>query len=145
MNLEAMLQELRNHGWTVAVHNDYRMHGQPFTFWLFTHEKLGIFRKGEGRSDEEAVRKVLCDIGPGRRCTHLSSGACVICTGMDFATASERERCARVVETFAKAYPTGIFIPPPDGEHGATVDACSARALREILPAVAEKVREGED
>lgn len=60
-------------------------------------------------------------------------------------TTTERERCAKVVEDFAKAYPPNVFLEPPPGEHGKTVDGCSARALREILPAVADKVRESEE
>jgi hypothetical protein len=38
----------------VAVHNDYRLRGETFTFYLFTH-KSGLWAKGEGRSDLEAI------------------------------------------------------------------------------------------
>lgn len=34
------------------------------------------------------------------------------------------------IRSWAKAYPISVFPEPPAGEHGQTVDACSARALR---------------
>ena len=30
-----LLSRLRASGWAVAVHNDYRLNGDQFTFWLF--------------------------------------------------------------------------------------------------------------
>ncbi len=52
------LAELRERGWRVAVHNDYRQHGEDFTFWLFTHPS-GRWVKGEGATDEEALEEAL--------------------------------------------------------------------------------------
>lgn len=46
--------DLRTLGWSVAVHNDYRMAGESMTFWLFTHAD-GQWIKGEGRTDAEAL------------------------------------------------------------------------------------------
>jgi len=54
----------------------------------------------------------------------------------------EREQCAAFLEDFAKHYPENVFIPPPPGEHGKTVDACSAAAIRAILPILAAAIRE---
>lgn len=34
---EASPDDLRAKGWSVAVHNDYRLGGKRMTFWLFTH------------------------------------------------------------------------------------------------------------
>ena len=59
------LRELREDGWAVAVHNDYRQDGGMFTFWLLTrqdltpqsrleHWRAGRYVKGEGRTDAEA-------------------------------------------------------------------------------------------
>ncbi len=48
------LRALRRAGWMVAVHNDYRLAGEPHTFWLMTHPD-GRYIKGEGRSDEEVI------------------------------------------------------------------------------------------
>lgn len=50
--------DLRAQGWTVAVHNDYRLDGEAHTFWLLTHEESGSFVKGEGRTDAEALNRV---------------------------------------------------------------------------------------
>jgi len=50
------LEKLRKAGWSVAVHNDYRLNGWPHTFWLFTHPS-GWWAKGEGLSDAEATHK----------------------------------------------------------------------------------------
>lgn len=46
---------MRADGWTVAVHNDYRLNGEFHTFWLWTHAASGRFVKGEGKSDAEAL------------------------------------------------------------------------------------------
>lgn len=48
------LDLLRAGGWSVAVHNDYRLNGERWTFWLFTHPD-GTWIKGEGRTDDEAL------------------------------------------------------------------------------------------
>jgi len=52
--------DLRAKGLTVAVHNDYRLDGKRFTFWLFTVEVNGasLAFKGEGESDAEALDRV---------------------------------------------------------------------------------------
>lgn len=54
------LDKLRADGWSVAVHNDYRLRGEHFTFYLFTHPD-GSWIKGEGRTDEEAVCQAMGD------------------------------------------------------------------------------------
>lgn len=41
------VDRLRSEGWSVAVHNDYRLAGERMTFWLFTHPD-GRWIKGEG-------------------------------------------------------------------------------------------------
>ena len=48
--------DIRGAGWTVAVHNDYRLNGVPHTFWLFTKNNRCLI--GEGISDVEALNKV---------------------------------------------------------------------------------------
>jgi len=45
--------DLRAAGWSVAVHNDYRLNGRFHTFWLFTKDGRAV--KGEGQSDREAL------------------------------------------------------------------------------------------
>ena len=59
------------------------------------------------------------------------------------AVAEERERCAKILDDWPSHYPDDIFIPPPAGEHGYTVDACSAAAIRIICPNIAAAIREG--
>jgi hypothetical protein len=51
------------------------------------------------------------------------------------------EKAARIVDEYLKAYPPDIFIEPPLGQHGQTMDACSAAALRKILPNIATDIR----
>jgi len=55
MGLEETLSMLRAGGWSVAVHNDYRLNGERMTFWLFTHAESGLFIKGEGKTDMAAL------------------------------------------------------------------------------------------
>lgn len=50
---------LRERGWMVAVHNDYRQDGASFTFWLFTKGDFAI--KGEGRTDDIAIAAALLE------------------------------------------------------------------------------------
>ena len=56
-----LLGDLRRAGWRVAVHNDYSYKGTVFTFWLFTHA-TGVFSRGEGSTDLEALRQVISEI-----------------------------------------------------------------------------------
>jgi len=48
--------DIRAQGWTVCIHNDYRLNGKPHTFWGFT--KGDRFLKGEGTTDTEALNQV---------------------------------------------------------------------------------------
>jgi hypothetical protein len=50
---EASADDIRQKGWSVAIHNDYRLLGNSHTFWLFTKEGRAV--KGEGRTDREAL------------------------------------------------------------------------------------------
>jgi len=75
--LAGRLAALRSAGWSVAVHNDYRQGGEPFTFWLFTNA-AGRAIKGEGRTDAEALAQCLARAEalpspPGQEIQGLSS------------------------------------------------------------------------
>ena len=59
--------------------------------------------------------------------------------------AKERERCAGIADAWFATYPEDIFIPPPPGQHGETVDACSARAARHVARGIAAAIRDGEE
>jgi hypothetical protein len=52
--------DIREKGWMVAVHNDYRLNGELQTFWLFTKGSRVIM--GEGRTDAEALNIVRSQI-----------------------------------------------------------------------------------
>ena len=52
--------DIRAKGWTVAVHNDYRLNGEAHTFWAFS--KGDWYVKGEGKSDREALNIVRKEI-----------------------------------------------------------------------------------
>jgi hypothetical protein len=51
------------------------------------------------------------------------------------------EASAQVVDRYLAAYSIKAFTEPEPGQHGETVDACSARALRCVLPHIAEDIR----
>ncbi len=53
---QAIADDIREQGWAVAVHNDYRLNGEAHTFWLFTKGDRAI--KGEGRTDADALNAV---------------------------------------------------------------------------------------
>ena len=53
--MEIWLRDLREMGWMVAVHNDYRIGHDYFTFWLFTKGPYCV--KGEGATDLDALRQ----------------------------------------------------------------------------------------
>lgn len=52
---------------------------------------------------------------------------------------------AIVVEKWATRYPADIFGEPPNGGHGASVDSCSARAIRSVMPLVAFEILQKAD
>ena len=51
------------------------------------------------------------------------------------------ESAAQVVEKYLASYHEGVFTQPQPGQHGKTVDACSAAALRAVLPSIIEDIR----
>ena len=53
--------DIRNTGWSVAVHNDYTLNGERFTFWLFTKGDRCV--KGEGETDAAALDSVREQLG----------------------------------------------------------------------------------
>lgn len=53
----ATLAHLRSIGWSVAVHNDYRLDGAKYTFWLMTRGETAL--KGEGETDAIALAQIL--------------------------------------------------------------------------------------
>ncbi len=63
--------DIRAAGWHVAVHNDYRLKGVWYTFWLFTKADPfptgvpgeGRYARGEGRTDAEALNQIRKQIG----------------------------------------------------------------------------------
>ena len=61
---KALPYDIRAGGWSVAVHNDYRLNGEFHTFWLFT--KGGFCVKGEGTSDRAALDEVRAAIAAAR-------------------------------------------------------------------------------
>lgn len=63
---EGCPDDIRALGWAVAVHNDYRLNGEPHTFWLFTRGSLAV--KGEGRTDAEALNQIRETISHGVLC-----------------------------------------------------------------------------
>lgn len=50
-----ILNQLRQAGWTIAVHNDYRLQGEAYTFYCLTHPS-GWHVVGEGKTDADALR-----------------------------------------------------------------------------------------
>lgn len=57
--------QMRADGWSVAVHNDYRLNAEPHTFWLWTHPD-GRYVKGEGRTDAEALTAIQAGLSARR-------------------------------------------------------------------------------
>lgn len=77
---EASPDDLRAAGWVVAVHNDYRLNGEPHTFWLFTKGDRCV--KGEGHSDREALSAIRSLLQPARSAPRESRAeACATCNG----------------------------------------------------------------
>lgn len=60
--MRAAPHDLREAGWVVAVHNDYKIDGKPMTFWLVTKQVSGspfpLCLKGEGATDLEALDQI---------------------------------------------------------------------------------------
>jgi len=56
-----LLEDLRNMGWFVGVHNDYKLNGVRYTFWMLTRPSDNTFIKGEGTTDYEALQQCLVE------------------------------------------------------------------------------------
>jgi DNA-binding transcriptional regulator YiaG len=56
-NAESVPDDIRDQGWTVAMHGDSQVKGKFRTCWLFTNED-GRYLKGEGQTDAEALNLV---------------------------------------------------------------------------------------
>jgi len=52
--------DLRCLGWSVAVHNDYKLNGARFTFWLLTKGDRCV--KGEGQTDLQALDTIRAQL-----------------------------------------------------------------------------------
>ena len=57
----ASADDLREAGYSVAVHNDYRLDGKFHTFWLLTKDRKCY--KGEGTSDTMALNQIREQVG----------------------------------------------------------------------------------
>lgn len=53
MGIEDTLAQLRDQGWMVVCHNDYRLNGALMTFWSFARGDEYV--KGEGTTDDAAL------------------------------------------------------------------------------------------
>ena len=65
----------------------------------------------------------------------------------DPAAVCGHEELVETIITWSKAYPLSVFPEPPKGEHGQTIDTCSARALRHafgVLGGMLDVAAEGE-
>ena len=54
ISVDDHLSRFRHNGWTIAVHNDYKLEGTDYTFYLLTHPS-GVWAKGEGTTDGAAL------------------------------------------------------------------------------------------
>lgn len=88
--------DLRALGWSVAVHNDYRLSEQAFTFWLFTKDGSAI--KGEGRTDAEALNQVRAALAT------KPAGVCTDEPGIESAIEAQR-RIAAYVDSIGRDKP----------------------------------------
>lgn len=61
---------------------------------------------------------------------------------LDTTRAEILEEAAGVADRWEGYYPTNLFPEPPPGEHGKTVDSCSARAARHVAACIAKDIRE---
>ena len=66
----------------------------------------------------------------------------VVMTHMRAAVKAERDRCEEVVNEALKHYHEDLFPKPESGQHGESVDSCSAAALRAVLPGIAADIRD---
>ena len=50
------------------------------------------------------------------------------------------EELVQTIRTWSKAYPVEVFPPPPPGQHGVSVDACSAAMGRHVIGRLMELI-----
>jgi hypothetical protein len=57
----------------------------------------------------------------------------------------ERREIIGLIRTWKGFYRTSVFKEPPAGQHGRTVDGCSARAIRTVLKEILKDLKDRED
>ncbi len=87
----------------------------------------------------ERIERVIKD------CDHKEARELYVCSKcLDAALIAHgegvKEEALHILRAYLAAYPESIFLPPPPGEHGRTVDGCSAAALRAVLPNIIKDV-----
>jgi hypothetical protein len=95
MGLTQRLEALRERGWAVAVHNDYRQQGLNYTFWLFT--KGDRCAKGEGRTDEDALAQVEAAVASVEAEVSLTVGESAVRLG-------DQARVRRALDKFVRTF-----------------------------------------
>lgn len=58
--LRSLPYDIRQKGWSCAVHNDYQKNATSYTFWLFTKDGRAV--KGEGPTDADALEQIRREI-----------------------------------------------------------------------------------
>jgi hypothetical protein len=91
-----LLSEIRSLGLSVAVHNDYRLNGEAYTFWLFT-DVNGMSYKGEGKTDHKALTRVIMSMKSTQPSAAPAEAAAA---GQDEAAWTD-EQCHQLRETAA--------------------------------------------
>lgn len=138
-----LMCRMRAMGWSVAVHNDYRLGGKDHTFWLFTKGEQCV--KGEGVDDYSALMWAIgraqalaepiateqakqvpsvnqcCEIF--RKAIEESGSRCLITDCSRGAIAAVREACGRgysslVADLRRKLAWAGVEGSPPPGRMG---------------------------
>ena len=71
---------------------------------------------------------------------HLLADAYIAEKARADALAKRLEAVKAIAQDWLDHYPEDVFIEPPPGQHGQTVDACSARAARHVLRGVLEDI-----
>lgn len=97
--------DIRAAGWSVAVHNDYRIDGEPHAFWLFTrYGRLATAPsvKGEGRTDAGALNEVREHLGLTGRADAAAPSAPPAGEGLNVADRISDERARELAAEVRK-------------------------------------------
>jgi len=127
--LDGVPNDLRQNGWAVAIHNDYRLDGEQHTFWLFTNNE-GNYLKGEGKTDAEALNQIRELTRSRRKNREQSAIEDITPEGAVIIQQAKKQERERVLDELSRIIDTA---QEPDGSKGELIHITGLHCMIDSL------------